>query len=237
MIRCIIIEDEPLAQDVIKNHLQQSGRFNLVGTYRNALEAKEAIAKEEIDLIFLDIQLPGMTGLNFLRSLINPPLVVFTTSYPEYALESYEFNVIDYLLKPISYERFSKTIDKIIDGKIFKTAAGEIKPVNREYIFIRSNGKFFRISFSDIIYIEGMKDYLKIHTADHTIITHQTMGEMENILPPGQFIRIQKSYIVSTAKIKAVSGNSVDMGRALLPIGLNYKEKFMLYIAGKPSGH
>ena len=237
MIRCIIIEDEPLAQDVIKNHLQQSGRFNLVGTYRNALEAKEAIAKEEIDLIFLDIQLPGMTGLNFLRSLINPPLVVFTTSYPEYALESYEFNVIDYLLKPISYERFSKTIDKIIDGKIFKTAAGEIKPVNREYIFIRSNGKFFRISFSDIIYIEGMKDYLKIHTADHTIITHQTMGEMENILPPGQFIRIQKSYIVSTAKIKAVSGNSVDMGRVLLPIGLNYKEKFMLFIAGKHSGH
>jgi DNA-binding LytR/AlgR family response regulator len=237
LIRCIIIEDEPLAQDVIKNHLQQSGRFNLVGTYRNALEAKEAIAKEEIDLIFLDIQLPGMTGLNFLRSLINPPLVVFTTSYPEYALESYEFNVIDYLLKPISYERFSKTIDKIIDGKIFKTASGEIKPINREYIFIRSNGKFFRISFSDIIYIEGMKDYLKIHTADHTIITHQTMGEMENILPPGQFIRIQKSYIVSIAKIKAVSGNSVDMGRALLPIGLNYKEKFMLFIAGKPSGH
>lgn len=235
MIRCIIIEDEPLAQDVIKNHLQQSGRFNLVGTYRNALEAKEAIANEEIDLIFLDIQLPGMTGLNFLRSLINPPLVVFTTSYPEYALESYEFNVIDYLLKPISYERFSKTIDKIIDGKIFKTAAGEIKPINREYIFIRSNGKFFRISFSDIIYIEGMKDYLKIHTADHTIITHQTMGEMENILPPGQFIRIQKSYIVSTARIKAVSGNSVDMGQVLLPIGLNYKEKFMLFIAGKPS--
>jgi DNA-binding LytR/AlgR family response regulator len=235
LIRCIIIEDEPLAQDVIKNHLQQSGRFNLVGTYRNALEAKEAIAKEEIDLIFLDIQLPGMTGLNFLRSLINPPLVVFTTSYPEYALESYEFNVIDYLLKPISYERFSKTIDKIIDGKIFKTAAGEIKPINREYIFIRSNGKFFRISFSDIIYIEGMKDYLKIHTADHTIITHQTMGEMENILPPGQFIRIQKSYIVSTARIKAVSGNSVDMGQVLLPIGLNYKEKFMLFIAGKPS--
>ena len=100
MIRCIIIEDERLAQDVIKSHLQRSGRFNLVGTYRNAPEAKEAIEKEEVDLIFLDIQLPGMTGLNFLRSLPNPPLVVFTTSYPEYALESYEFNVIDYLLKP-----------------------------------------------------------------------------------------------------------------------------------------
>ena len=122
MIRCIIIEDERLAQDVIKSHLRNQAGLTLVGVYRNAPEAKEAIEKEEIDLIFLDIQLPGMTGLNFLRSLSNPPLVVFTTSYPEYALESYEFNVIDYLLKPISFERFSKTIDKIIDGKIFKSA-------------------------------------------------------------------------------------------------------------------
>ena len=121
MIRCIIIEDERLAQDVIKSHLQKAGRFNLIGTFRTAPEAKEVIDKEEVDLIFLDIQLPGMTGLNFLRSLSNPPLVVFTTSYPEYALESYEFNVIDYLLKPISFERFSKTIDKIMDGKIFKS--------------------------------------------------------------------------------------------------------------------
>lgn len=236
MIRCIIIEDEPLAQDVIKSHLQKSGRFNLIGTYRNALEAKEAIEKEEIDLIFLDIQLPGLTGLNFLRSLSNPPLVVFTTSYPEYALESYEFNVIDYLLKPISYERFSKTIDKIIDGKIFKTASTESKPVHREYIFIRSNSKFYRIGFSDIIYIEGMKDYLKIHTPEHIIVTHQTMGEMENILPANQFVRIHKSYIVAVARIKAVSGNSVDMGNSQLPIGLQHKERIMNFIAGKPTG-
>lgn len=236
MIKCIIVEDERLAQDVIKNHLQRSGRFNLVGTYRNAPEAREALEKEEVDLIFLDIQLPGMTGLHFLRSLSNPPLVVFITSYPEYALESYEFNVIDYLLKPVSYERFSKTIDKIIDGKIFKTSANDIKPFHHEHLFIRSNSKFFRISFSDIIYIEGMKDYLKIHTADHVIITHQTMGEMENILPSGQFIRIHKSYIIAIAHIKAVFGNSVDMGKELLPIGLFYKDRIMSFIAGKPSG-
>ena len=235
MIRCIIIEDERLAQDVIINHLQKVDRFKLVGTYRNAPEAKEALDKEEVDLIFLDIQLPGMTGLNFLRSLSNPPLVVFITAYPEYALESYEFNVIDYLLKPVSFERFSKTIDKIMDGKIFKTPANEIKSFNRDHIFIRSNSKFFRISFSDIIYIEGMKDYLKIHTTEHIIITHQTMGEMENILPAGQFIRIHKSYIVAFARIKAVFGNSVEMERALLPIGLNYKERVMSLIAGKPS--
>jgi len=236
LIKCIIIEDERLAQDVIKSHLQKAGRFNLVGTYRNAPDAKEAIEKEEIDLIFLDIQLPGMTGLNFLRSLFDPPLVVFTTSYPEYALESYEFNVIDYLLKPISYERFSKTVDKIIDGNIFKTADGEKKPISREHLFIRSNSKFLRIGFSDILYIEGMKDYLKIHTSEHIIITHQTMVEMENILPPGQFIRIHKSYIISVAQIKAIFGNSVDMEKALLPIGLNYKERIMNFIAGKPSG-
>jgi DNA-binding LytR/AlgR family response regulator len=237
LIRCIIIEDERLAQDVIKNHLQKvADRFSLVGTYRNAPEAKDALEKEEVDLIFLDIQLPGMTGLNFLRSLSNPPLVVFTTAYPEYALESYEFNVIDYLLKPISFERFSKTIDKIMDGKIFKTLGSGIKSFNREHIFIRANSKFFRINFADIIYIEGMKDYIKIHTTDHVIITHQTMGEIENILPSGQFIRIHKSYIVAFARIRAVFGNSVEMEKTLLPIGLNYKEKIMNLIAGKPSG-
>ena len=236
MIRCIIIEDERLAQDVIKSHLQKAGRFSLLGVYRNALEAKEALEKEEVDLIFLDIQLPGMTGLNFLRSLSNPPLVVFTTSYPEYALESYEFNVIDYLLKPVSYERFSKTIDKIIDGKIFKTNANETKSYHREYIFLRSDSKFFRINFQDIIYIEGMKDYLKIHTQEHVIITHQTMGEMENIIPSEKFMRIHKSYIIAVAHIKAVFGNSVDMGKVLLPIGLNYKEGIMRFILGKASG-
>jgi len=236
LIRCIIIEDERLAQDVIKNHLQRSGRFDLLGTYRNAPEAKEALERDTVDLIFLDIQLPGMTGLNFLRSLTNPPLVVFTTSYPEYALESYEFNVIDYLLKPVSYERFSKTIDKIIDGKIFKTPGAEIKTVNRDHIFIRSEGKFFRIGFSEIIYIEGMKDYLKIHTAEHIIVTHQTMIDMENILPVSNFIRIHKSYIISVAYIKAVFGNSVDMGQTQLPIGLNYKERIMSFVTGKSFG-
>jgi len=227
LIRCIIIEDERLAQDVIKAHLQKSDRFTLVGVYRTAPEAREALENEEVDLIFLDIQLPGMTGLNFLRSLTNPPLVVFTTAYPEYALESYEFNVIDYLLKPVSYERFSKTVDKIMDGKIFKTPVKETKSLSQEHIFIRSNSKFFRVGFQDIIYIQGMKDYLKIHTPEHIIITHQTMTEMENILPADRFIRIHKSYIVAFTRIRAVFGNSVEMEKDLLPIGPNYKERLM----------
>jgi len=216
-----------LAQDVIKAHLQKSDRFTLVGVYRTAPEAREALENEEVDLIFLDIQLPGMTGLNFLRSLTNPPLVVFTTAYPEYALESYEFNVIDYLLKPVSYERFSKTVDKIMDGKIFRTPVKETKSLSQEHIFIRSNSKFFRVGFQDIIYIQGMKDYLKIHTPEHIIITHQTMAEMENILPADRFIRIHKSYIVAFTRIRAVFGNSVEMEKDLLPIGPNYKERLM----------
>jgi DNA-binding LytR/AlgR family response regulator len=234
LIKCIIIEDERLAQDIIRSHLERTERFTLLGIFRTAPEAKELLDREEVDLMFLDIQLPGMTGLHFLRSLINPPLVVFTTSYPEYALESYEFNVIDYLLKPVSYERFSKTVDKIIDGKIFRTPGTEIQSPPREHIFIRSDGKFYRISFSDILYIEGMKDYLKIHTPEHVIITHQTMAEMENIVPPDRFVRIHKSYIVAVSRIKAIFGNSVDMEKVLLPIGLNYKDRVMNIISGKP---
>ncbi|HTD94435.1 MAG TPA: LytTR family DNA-binding domain-containing protein [Chitinophagaceae bacterium] len=231
----MIIEDESLAQDVIKSHLEKTERFKLTGTYRNALEARAALEREEVDLIFLDIQLPGMTGLNFLRSLVNPPLVVFTTAFPQYAVESYEFNVIDYLLKPISYERFSKTIEKIMDGKIFQPSVQELRSFPRDHIFIKSSSKFFRLRFADIIYIQGMKDYLKIYTGDHTIVTHQTMGEMENMLPADQFLRVHKSYIVALSHIKSVYGNSIEMGKVLLPIGSNYKERMMNFIAGRLS--
>jgi DNA-binding LytR/AlgR family response regulator len=233
LIKCIIVEDEVLAQNVIQSHLQKTERFELVAVCSNAIEAIDALNRMEVDLIFLDIQLPGMTGLNFLRSLPNHPLVVLTTAYPEYALESYEFNVIDYLLKPISYERFSKTIDKIIDGKIFSEAKKSKDNTPGDHIFIKSNSKFFRVSFPEIIYIEGMKDYLKIHTREHTIVTHQTMNDMENILPTRQFIRVHKSYIVAFAHIKSIFGNSVELEQTTIPIGLNYKEKLMNFIGRK----
>ncbi|MES1214464.1 MAG: LytTR family DNA-binding domain-containing protein [Bacteroidota bacterium] len=232
MIRCIIVEDEVLAQDVMKSHLQKVDRFVLVGTYRTAPEAMEALKTQEVDVMFLDIRLPGMTGLHFLQSLTNPPLVVLTTAYAEYALESYELNVIDYLLKPISFERFSKTIDKIVDGRLFtETEKEERKP--GDHIFIKSNSKFFKINFSEIIYIEGMKDYLKIHTTENTLVTHQTMTDIEKILPARQFIRIHKSYIIAVAHIKSIYGNSVEMGKATIPIGINYKEKVMSFVGGK----
>ncbi|HYK47895.1 MAG TPA: LytTR family DNA-binding domain-containing protein [Parafilimonas sp.] len=227
MIRCIIVEDETLAQNVIQSHLQRTPGFELVGICNNALEATETLSKHDVDLIFLDVQLPGMTGLNFLRTLQDPPLVVLTTAHAEYALESYEFNVIDYLLKPISFERFSKTVNKIVDGKLFTQAAKEKQTWPHDHIFIKSSGKFFKVNFSEIVYVESMKDYLKIYTADYRLITHQTMNEMEKMLPAKQFMRVHKSYIVSLAHIKTIQTNNIEVGKAFIPIGSNYKEKVM----------
>ena len=234
MIKCIIVEDEALAQDVIQSHLRKVDRFELVGICNNALEAKELLDKKEVDLMFLDIQLPGMTGLHFLRTLPNPPLVVVTTAYSEYAIESYEFNIIDYLLKPISFERFLKTVDKIVHGRLFTTPPVKEKDdPPGDHIFVKSNSKFFKVNFSEIVFIESMKDYLKIHTAEYKLVTHQTMNDMEKILSPRQFIRVHKSYIVAVSHIKAIYGNSVEMENATIPIGLNYKEKVMNFIGRK----
>lgn len=233
MIKCIIVEDEVLAQDVLKSHLLKFERFELCGVYRTAPEAAAALKVKDIDLMFLDIRLPGMTGIELLHSLVSPPLVVFTTAHPEYALESYELNVIDYLLKPISFERFSKTVEKIVDGRLFTS---NLKPEDAkvgDHIFVKSNSKFFKINFADILYIEGMKDYLKVHTKDNTLVTHQTMIEIEKILPAGRFIRIHKSYIIAIAHIRSVYGNSVEIGQAVIPIGINYKEKVMSYVGGR----
>jgi DNA-binding LytR/AlgR family response regulator len=235
LIRCIIVEDEQLAQHVIQSHLKKTPDLELVATCNNALEAMEVLNSHEIDLIFLDIQLPGMTGLNFLRALQDPPLVVLTTAYSEYALESYEFNVIDYLLKPISFERFSKAVSKITDGSLFANPAKERLLAAPDYIFIKCNSKFYKVNFADIIYIEGMKDYLKIHTREFKLVTHQTMGDMEKILPERQFIRIHRSYIISVAHIRSVYGNCVEMQNDSLPVGNIYKDKLMTYI-GKRSG-
>jgi DNA-binding LytR/AlgR family response regulator len=233
MIKCIIVEDEKLAQQVIQNHLQRIPGYEIVAVCNNAVEASLALRNSEVDLIFLDIQLPGITGLNFLRSLTNPPLVILTTAYAEYALESYEFSVIDYLLKPISFERFSKAIHKITDGKLYSQLNAEKDNALTDHIFIKSGSKFFKVNFTEIIYIEAMKDYLKIHTQDYKLVTLQTMSEMERILPARQFLRVHKSFIVAVSHIKTIYGNSIEMEKATIPIGLSFKNSVMSFITGK----
>jgi DNA-binding LytR/AlgR family response regulator len=231
LLTCIIVEDETLAQDVIRNHIARMGQLELLGVYRTAPEALEILAGKEVDIMFLDIRLPGMSGLHFLRSLADPPLVVLTTAYAEYALESYELNVIDYLLKPISFERFSKAVNKILEGRLY-ALPGATGP-QADHIFIKSNSKFFRVSFSEILYVQGMKDYLKIHTPDFTLITHQTMGELEKQLPARQFIRVHRSYLVALRHIRAIYGNSIELGKVTIPIGVSYRESVMELVGRK----
>ena len=226
MIKCIIVEDEVLAQQVIQSHLRNVPQLELVGICNNASEARLILEQTEVDLIFLDIQLPGMTGFNFLRSFPNSPLVILTTAYAEHALESYEFNVIDYLLKPISLERFTRAIAKLSNGRLSTLTARETETAY-EHIFIRSGSKFFKVNFSEIIFIESMKDYLKIHTKEHKLVTHQTISEMEKILPSRQFIRVHKSFIVAIDHIKSVYGNTIEANQATIPIGNIYKNNVM----------
>jgi len=227
LLKCIIVEDEVLAQDVIRNHLLRLGQIELLGVYRTAPEAQTALQNLDVDVLFLDIRLPGMSGLHFLRGLTDPPLVVLTTAYAEYALESYEFNVIDYLLKPISFERFSKAVNKILDGRLYTRAGTPAEARDEDHIFIKSNSKFFRVDFSEILYVQGMKDYLKLYTPDFTLVTHHTMNEMEKTLPSRQFLRVHRSYIVATKHIRAIFGNSIELGKVTIPIGVNYKDTVM----------
>jgi DNA-binding LytR/AlgR family response regulator len=233
LLKCIIVEDEVLAQDVLKTHLARLGSLELVGVYRNALEAEAALATRDVDIMFLDIRLPGMTGLQFLSGLKDSPLVVLTTAYAEYALESYEFNVMDYLLKPISFERFSRAVGKILDNRLFSAAAKEADPFSADHIFIRSNSKFFRVNFSEILYVQGSRDYLKIHTPDYSLITHQTMNDLEKSLPSRQFIRVHKSYIVSLRHIRSIYGNSIELDKTTIPIGVSYKDAVMNLVGRK----
>lgn len=224
------MEDEALAQEVIRRHLQRIPELELAGVYRTAPEADAALREQDIDLMFLDIRLPGMSGLHFLTTLTSPPLVILTTAYAEYALESYEFNVIDYLLKPISFERFQRAIHKIDPSRL---VSREPAP-SGDHMFVKSGGKFFKVNYADIIYIQGMRDYLKIRTGDYTLVTLQTMGDMEKQLPPDRFIRIHRSYIVAIARIRSIYGNSVTLDNGEIPIGLIYREAVMGLLGKRP---
>jgi DNA-binding LytR/AlgR family response regulator len=232
VIRCIIVEDETLAQQVIESHLRNTPQLELMGVCNNVMEAKNILERIEIDLIFLDIQLPGMTGLNFLRSFPRSPMVILTTAYAEHALESYEFNVIDYLLKPISLERFTRAIGKLSNGRLSALTAKERENAT-DHIFIRSGSKFFKVNFSEILFIESMKDYLRIHTKEHKLVTHQTMSDMEKLLPTRQFLRVHKSFIVAIDHIKSIYGNTIEAGDASIPIGNSYKNNVMNLIGRK----
>ncbi len=234
MLNVIIVDDEPLALDILETYINQVPQLNLVKRCSNAFEANDALQQNKIDLMFLDIQMPQMTGTDFLKTLKNPPLVVFTTAYPNFALEGYELDALDYLLKPISMDRFMKAVNKAIEHHGMQHAAvpaandGTTGP---DYFFVKADKKLVRVKFSDILYIEGLKDYVIIRLEAGRVISLQTMKSLEEKLPARDFVRVHRSYIVGMDKIHAIVGNMVEVfekgAPKHLPIGKNYRDALL----------
>lgn len=235
MINTIIVDDEPLALDVLETYIEKIPELNLVTRCNNALEANDALTTHEIDLMFLDIQMPQLTGIDFVKTLNDPPIIIFTTAYPNYALEGFELDALDYLLKPISLERFMKATNKAIDQiNLQRSAAQPSGPMpedGEDFFFVKADKKLVKIKYDEILYIEGLKDYVIIRLEKNRVITLQTMKSLEEKLPANLFQRIHRSYIVSLDKIEAIVGNMVEVsekGQAKhLPIGKNYRDDLL----------
>lgn len=226
MYRCIIIDDEPIAIRVIRNHLSAFQQFEIVAECRNALEAMPILSKEKIDLMFCDIQMPQLTGVEFIRSLANPPKVIFTTAYRDYAVDAFELNVIDYLLKPISFERFTKALNHFLEH----TSASDDKKLHtddelnsRNFIFLKADKKHYKINLNDILYFESLGDYVIAFTSEKKIVSKERISYLAETLSPQKFIQIHRSYIVSIDKIDSVGPGFIEINKKKLPVGRNYK--------------
>ena len=240
-IKCLVIDDEHLAREYIKNYIRKIPELELLGDFNSPLKATELIKKGEVDLLFIDIQMPDITGVDFIRSLTYKPEVIFTTAYQEYALEGFNLSVIDYLLKPFSFERFFQAVNKVIDKFKNKTAIGEItanskKPhttYNETYLAIHADRKIYKINISNLKYIEGQKAYVTFHTEKKKITALASLKDLEESLPEQNFIRIHKSYIVAIKEILSLEGNMIEISDIKLPVGKSYKEKVMRIFGGK----
>jgi DNA-binding LytR/AlgR family response regulator len=233
MIKAIIVDDEPLALEVMETYIQQIPEIQLIKKCENAFEANEVLKSQPIDLMFLDIQMPQLSGIDFLKTLSNPPCVIFTTAYPDYAVEGFDLNAVDYLLKPISLERFLKAVNKVSEKLASKRLEHDSiqHEVVEDFFFVKADKKLVKINFEDILYIEGLKDYVIIRQDTGRVITLQTMKSLEDRLPSGKFRRIHRSFIVNVKRITAILGNMVELmenGKVKqLPIGKNYKDELL----------
>jgi two-component system, LytTR family, response regulator LytT len=219
-LKCIIVDDEPLQQEILKDYIAEISGLELIHLFNDGVEVAEFLKSNKVDLIFLDINMPGINGVDLVKRLINPPAVIFTTAYPEYAVEGFNLDAVDYLLKPISYSRFSKAVEKFLRSP-------DITNDNEDFILVKSGKKEFRVKIENILYIESMGDYVRMVTSNQAIITHGTMQQFLDMLPNSQFCRIHKSYLVNIGKVEYFEGNVVCISGKKLSLGKTFKETFL----------
>ncbi len=229
-IKCLVVDDEPPALEILKRYIESIPSLSLAGICGNAVEALAVIQQQPIDILFIDIQMPQILGTDFIRTLTNPPKIIFTTAYRKYAVEGFDLDAVDYLLKPISFERFLKAINKIMKVSIKQnpqTVAGSAgdSEVNNTHIFFRADRKIMKIALDDIIYFESLKDYIKVVTRTKTFLTKHSISSLEENLPHPGFLRIHRSYIIAVNKIEYFENEMVGIGKQELPISRMYRHE------------
>lgn len=228
-IQCIIVDDEPVAREILETHLAKIDKIKIVASCKNAIEAFSAINQYKVDLIFLDINMPEISGLSFAKTINKNSKVIFTTAYREYAVEGFDLQAVDYLLKPISFERLLQALNKYLheNNIVIQTEPIKIEEDKSDYFFVRSDRKMIKISFPEIQYIESLSDYIKIHLSDKTIVTRETIANIETKLPQQDFIRTHRSYIIAKAAIDSFTNEFVEIGKKQIPISRNYKNEVL----------
>lgn len=235
-MKCIIVDDEPLAREAVQLLVEETAGLNLLGSFADATTAGDFLSGNEVDLVFLDIRMPGIDGIEFAKTIPNNTLVVFTTAYSEYAVDSYEVDAIDYLVKPIELERFRKAVDKARDYQVLlsaNTQKSSVEGVTPEHMFVKSDRRYFKIQFKDILFIEGLKDYVVIQTTEQKVITKMNLKTIYEQLPHTLFFRVNKSYIVNTRHIDSFDNNDILIGAHEIPIGTAYRDLFFEKFLGK----
>lgn len=232
MIKCIAIDDEPLALKQMESYIIKTPELELICSFDNGLQAMIFLNEESVDLMFVDINMPDLSGMDFVKSLKSPPKVIFTTAYSEYALEGFKVDAVDYLLKPISYADFLKSVNKAKERILSEKKSKNSVSSNKDYLFIKSEYKIIRLNFSEIKFIEGMREYVSIHTENHKepIMTLMSMKKLEEHLKNTSFMRVHRSYIVNLSKITTIERNEIIFEKKIIPVSNQYKEKFQEYI-------
>lgn len=231
-LNCLIVDDEPLARKGLQEYIDEIEFLNRVGSCENALKASHYLSEQHVDLIYLDIQMPRLSGIEFLKTIKSPPLTIFTTAHTDYAIESYSLDVIDYLVKPITFERFLKASQKALEYHQLRTRAGSNNTDQTDYFFVRCDSKFEKIFFRDVSFIEALQNYAIIHVPGRKLITYITLTSLENQLPKDRFIKVHKSYIVSVPHIHAIEGSEILINNDRIPISRNLREEVIHQIMG-----